>query len=223
MLKREMRESLESIMKLIASQFGENCEVVLHDWSKEYSSTIIAIENGHVSGRKVGDAGSNLGLEVMRGTSDGSNQLNYLTKTKDGRILRSSSLYLKDETGRLVGALCINVDVTNYINMQKQLSTITMFPCVSPSSEDLSDEFFTTDVKELLQYLIEEGTKQVGKDPKEMTREDKKKFVAYLDQKGAFLITKSGPEICQYLGISKYTLYSYLNEINGEQEKREEK
>ena len=139
MLKIEMRETLESIMKLIASQFGENCEVVLHDWSKEYSSTIIAIENGPVSGRKVGDAGRNLGLEVMRGTSDGSNQLNYLTKTKDGRILRSSSLYLKDETGRLVGALCINVDVTNYINMQKQLSTITMFPCVSPSSEDLSD------------------------------------------------------------------------------------
>ncbi len=222
MLKKEMRVMLESIMKLIAAQFGENCEVVLHDWSKEYSSTIVAIENGHVSGRKVGDAGSNLGLEVMRGTSDGSNQLNYLTKTKDGRILRSSSLYLKDEAGRLVGALCINVDVTNYINMQKQLSNITMFPGVSPSSEDLSDEFFTTDVKELLQYLIEEGTKQVGKDPKEMTREDKKKFVSYLDQKGAFLITKSGPEICQYLGISKYTLYSYLNEINGEQEKREE-
>ena len=99
-LKREMRGMLESIMKLIAAQFGENCEVVLHDWSKEYSSTIVAIENGHVSGRKVGDAGSNLGLEVMRGTSDGSNQLNYLTKTKDGKILRSSSLSLQG------GSLC---------------------------------------------------------------------------------------------------------------------
>ena len=59
---------LVNIMKLIAAEFGPQCEIVLHDWSKEYDKTIIAIENGHVSGRKVGDGGSNLGLEVMRGT-----------------------------------------------------------------------------------------------------------------------------------------------------------
>lgn len=96
---------LESVMKLIAAQFGPDCEVVLHDWSKEYESTIVAIENGHVSGRKVGDGGSNLGLEVMRGTTDGSNQLNYITQTQDGRMLRSSSLYLTDENGKKMEAV----------------------------------------------------------------------------------------------------------------------
>ena len=97
-MERESQRLLESVMKLIAAQFGPDCEVVLHDWSKDYESTIVAIENGHVSGRKVGDGGSNLGLEVMRGTTDGSNQLNYITQTQDGRMLRSSSLYLTDET-----------------------------------------------------------------------------------------------------------------------------
>lgn len=78
-MEKESQRLLESVRKLIAAQFGPDCEVVLHDWSKEYESTIVAIENGHVSGRKVGDGGSNLGLEVMRGTTDGSNQLNYIT------------------------------------------------------------------------------------------------------------------------------------------------
>ena len=91
-MEKESQRLLESVMKLIAAQFGPDCEVVLHDWSKEYESTIVAIENGQVCGRKVGDGGSNLGLEVMRGTTDGSNQLNYITQTQDGRMLRSSPL-----------------------------------------------------------------------------------------------------------------------------------
>ena len=83
-------ELFKAIMKMIAKQFGDKCEVVLHDWSGGYDKTIVAIENGHVSGREVGDCGSNLGLEVMRGISGGDNQYNYITKTKLGKTLRSS-------------------------------------------------------------------------------------------------------------------------------------
>ena len=68
-MEKESQRLLESVMKLIAAQFGPDCEVVLHDWSKEYESTIVAIENGHVSGRKVGDGGSNLGLAALAAPS----------------------------------------------------------------------------------------------------------------------------------------------------------
>ena len=162
---------LVNIMKLIAAEFGPQCEIVLHDWSKEYDKTIIAIENGHVSGRKVGDGGSNLGLEVMRGTSDGSNQLNYLTQLSDGRMLRSSSLYLEDEEGKKIGALCINRDITDYIRMQNQLSEITMVPNGVPGGNMETREFFTTDVNELLDYLLSESIRQVGKSPSQMNKE----------------------------------------------------
>ena len=211
---------LVNIMKLIAAEFGPQCEIVLHDWSKEYDKTIIAIENGHVSGRKVGDGGSNLGLEVMRGTSDGSNQLNYLTQLSDGRMLRSSSLYLEDEEGKKIGALCINRDITDYIRMQNQLSEITMVPNGVPGGNMETREFFTTDVNELLDYLLSESIRQVGKSPSQMNKEEKKKVISQLDRKGAMLITKSGPKICQALGISKFTLYNYLEEIHKQQDDR---
>lgn len=220
-MNSDYQRLIKSIMKLIAAQFGENCEVVLHDWSNEYDKTIIAIENGHVSGRHVGCGGSNLGLEVMRGTSDGSNQLNYLTQLPDGRMLRSSSLYLEDENGQKIGALCINSDITDFINIQRVASQITMIPDRLNGDGSGTKELFTKDVNELLDYLLVESVHLIGKIPSEMTKEEKKQAICYLDQKGALLITKSGPRICQYFGISKYTLYSYLEEIH--QKQREEK
>lgn len=55
----KLLELLEQIAKAIAAQFGSNCEVVLHELSgKSAYSSIVAIENGHVTGRKVGDGPS---------------------------------------------------------------------------------------------------------------------------------------------------------------------
>ena len=50
-------ESLKQIAAGIAAQFGDKCEVVIHDVSSSHPEhTIVHIENGHVSGRKVGTA-----------------------------------------------------------------------------------------------------------------------------------------------------------------------
>lgn len=197
---------LTEVAKGIAAQFGDNCEVVLHDWSRPYDSTIIAIENGHVTGRKVGDPGTNLGLEIMRGTSDGDNRHNYITQTADGRILRSTSIYMKNEAGTIVGALCINYDITDLMVAEKTLQSLTASG-LAPVRES-----FVSNVNELLDTLIQEAQEAVGKPPAHMGKEDKIRFIQLLDVKGAFLIKKSGERICSYLGISKYTLYNYLEE-----------
>ena len=42
-------------------------------------------------------------------------------------------------------------------------------------------------------------------------KNDKKFVVQYLDKAGAFLITKSGDKVSSLLGISKFTLYSYMD------------
>lgn len=199
---------LQEVMHLIAEEFGSQCEVVLHDWSHGYEKTIVAIENGHVSGRKVGDCGSNLGLEVIRGTSDGGNQFNYVTKTKTGRTLRSSSLYFKNEQGEKIGALCINYDITDLIAAQNTVAGLTM-------TEKAREEHFATDVNDLLKYLLAESVRVIGKPVEDMTKEDKQKALKYLDEKGALLITKSGSKICKFFGISKFTMYNYLEEVRG--------
>ena len=65
-------------------------------------------------------------------------------------------------------------------------------------------------VTELLDSLIEHALAEVGKPVVMMTKEDKIRVVRYLNDAGAFLITKSGDRIASVLGISKFTLYKYM-------------
>ena len=50
-------EMLKQLADGIAAQFGDKCEVVIHDVNN-MDHSIVYIVNGHVSGRKVGDGGS---------------------------------------------------------------------------------------------------------------------------------------------------------------------
>ncbi|EPZ53110.1 transcriptional regulator [Alicyclobacillus acidoterrestris] len=196
---------LKELIKGIARQFGSNCEVVLHDLERPYESTIVAIENGHVTNRKVGDPGTNLGLELLRGNVENGNKFNYITQTKDGRLLRSTSIYMQNDEGKTIGSICINFDITALTMAERALREIT--DCdVQPEYK----ETFVNDVNELLDTLIQEAQDIVGKPVAMMAKEDKVEFIRHLDRRGAFLIKKSGERVCSYLNISKFTLYNYL-------------
>ncbi|MGF7031100.1 putative transcriptional regulator YheO [Paenibacillus mucilaginosus] len=204
---RDEFDFLSVLVKGIAAQFGENCEVVLHDLTGSYESTIVAIENGHITGRKVGDPGTNLGLELLRGSQVDGNRFNYVTQTKDGRMLRSTSMYMKNAEGRTVGALCINFDITDLMVAERTLHSLT-----AANLQPEVKESFVSNVSDLLDALIQEAQEDVGRPVALMTKEDKMRMIALLDRKGAFLIKKGGEKICAYLNISKYTLYNYLEE-----------
>ena len=91
------------------------------------------------------------------------------------------------------------------------------------ANQGQQEEIFADNVEQLLEYLIAEGEKMAGKAAASMNREEKLKFINFLDQKGAFLISKSGQKICGLLQISKFTLYNYLDIIRGDKKPEEEK
>jgi len=202
------REALTKIMDLMEHQFGPDCEIILHDLTGDYDKTIIDIRNGHITNRKVGDCGSNLGLEVIRGTVSNGDRFNYITRTRNGKTLRSSTVYFYNEEKQLIGALCVNTDISESIRLEEYLREINRY---SPKHEENGEEFFANNVSDLLEYLIQEGMCIVGKQCEDMTKQDKLKMLQFLDGKGAFLITKSSEKICEVLGISKFTLYNYLD------------
>lgn len=203
------------LAKGIAEQFGSSCEVVVHDLqSADPDSTIIAIENGHVSGRKVGDGPSHVVLEALRSNSkDLKDRLAYLTRTEDGKILKSSTIFLRDESGALEGIFAINYDITLMLAMGNALHEITATDVDAPKEP----ESISRNVTDLLDELIEQSVRLVGKPVALMTKEDKVKAIGFLNDSGAFLVTKAGQKVCTFFGISKYTLYSYIDEAKGSQ------
>ena len=206
-------ESLVMIAHGIARQFGNDCEVCIHDFqANDLEHTICYIINGHVSGRKIGDGASKIVLETLEALKKGDNvsdHLGYRTHTSDGRILKSSTIFLKDESGKYRFILGINHDMTNFINAQSALSNVV--ENIETTGEDIYGQI-PLSVNDLLDNLIEQSVKLVGKTPALMTKDEKVKAIKFLQDAGAFLITRSGDKISQFFGISKFTLYSYIDQ-----------
>ena len=200
-------ELLRQVAAGIAAQFGSDCEVAIHDLSRDPDRSIVFIANGHVSGRKVGDGASTVVMEQLR-TQDPEprDHLCYLTKTPDGKILKSSTVYIRDRKGKVSAILAINYDISRLILMEEALRDL-----VSTGEEAPAEPERITNVSGLLDELIQQSVALVGKPAAVMNKEDKVKAIQFLSQNGAFLITKSGDKVAKYFGISKYTLYSYID------------
>jgi predicted transcriptional regulator YheO len=197
----------------LGQTFGKYCEIVVHDFNSPESS-IISIENGSLTGRKIGDTLDALGFQLLK-THPASDLLNYRTKTKEGKELRSSSVFLRDEKGQIFGALCINIDVSGLLKAQEWLQEAL------GSASTTIDERFEHSVDEVLENLIQNAISSIDKKMADMTREDKVAIVAYLEAKGAFLIRYSVERVAELLGMTKYTIYNYLDEIRKKQEAAE--
>lgn len=199
----------DQLLTLIASQFGSNCEVVLHDLTNDYNHTIVDIRNSHVTNRRIGGCGSNLGLEVLSGSVVEGDRFNYVTTTPDGKILRSSSIYLQNDEGKVIGSICINLNITESLQFEGFLRQYNHF-------EASQSEFFAQDVNNLLDYLIQQAQELVGKEPRDMNKEERITFLTYLYRKGTFQISKSSIKICEILNVSKFTLYNDLETIRAQ-------
>jgi predicted transcriptional regulator YheO len=191
----------------IAGQFGSNCEVVYHDLTKDYEHTIVAIANGHVTGRTVGGPGTNEGLKALKKAGEGgSTYTTYLSHTKEGKTLRSTSIYIHDKKGNIIGSLCINYDITDIMYLQNTLSELTSTP-------QNSNECFASDISEVLDSMINDSINYIGKPITRMTRNDKVNAIRYLDDHGAFLVKRSCERVCELFCITKHSFYAYLEEV----------
>ena len=211
MMNGQLLACLKQIAGGIAQQFGPSCEVVVHDLS-DVEHSIVAIENGHVSGRKVGDGPSMAVLDALSGHPEKLHtEGSYLTKGKNGRVLKSTTVYLRDTNGKIIALFCMNFDIT-----ELSLAGSALAPLISVMSPKGEDRSIPQNVAELLDDLLEDSVRLVGKPVPLMTREDKMRAVQFLNERGALLITKSGDKISKFLGISKYTLYSYIGGASDE-------
>lgn len=210
-----MRHTLDFLKQLahgLAIQFGSSCEIAIHDLkTKDLEKSIVYIENGHISNRQTGDGPSGIVLETLQ--SDPStihDKLSYLIKTEDGRILKSSTFYIRDDDGSISYIFSLNYDITAFTAASTAIQSLVATKDNLPDLTGDSPRQITHNVNELLDLLIEQAVAKVGKPVAMMNKDDKVAVVQYLDHAGAFLITKSGDKVSSYLGISKFTLYSYM-------------
>ena len=201
------------LVDALAETFGKNCEVVLHDFSKPDQS-IIKIANGHLTGRDIGGPATDLILSYL-GKKDKKVDalIGYRTKTKKVDELKSTTIFIKNGANKIIGALCINVDITPYIsarNILEELCTAPDFP-----SKELSEnpEKFESTVDQLIKELLDQNIRKTGKPVAHMRKEDKLGIIRDLKEKGVFLIKGSARKLSKELNVSLPTIYKYLEEL----------
>lgn len=187
----------------IAKTFGSHCEVVIHDLT-DVSSSIVAIYNGHVTGRDVGSPMTDLGLTVLRKGSEEDLLLNYPNKSIKGKKLKSSSMMIRDEKGEIVGCLCINIDLTLLAMAGSVLNEITSLV------DEKEEESFPQSVSDLEKRMIDRAVEKIGKPVGLMEKAERMEFIRLLDEMGLFLIKGTIQNVAELLEVSKFTIYNYL-------------
>ena len=215
-------DQLKQIADLVAAQFGSAAEVVIHDFTGELDHTIVYIVNGHVTGRTIGDAPTQSFLKYMNVNHPRKSieKVRHISHLPNGRIIRSSTANFFDEDGTLNSSLCINQDITDLValeNAVKGLSESGQFETSVLYTNGNEFDLQPSSIHGMMDNIITEALAFIGTPPDKMNKDAKIKLLQFLDERGVFMIQKSGQKVCELLGISKFTLYNYLEEARGKE------
>jgi predicted transcriptional regulator YheO len=211
---RRMIAILEQLVPALAEALGPNTEIVLHDVTNP-PNTIVAIANP-ITGREVGGPASDLGLEILQsGWSE--HLIGYRSELEDGRVLRSSSLFFKDDQGQALCAICLNTDVTALDKAKDTLQELTELRTLSEltgSSVAVRGETFPRNIEDLSKSVLRDAIAETGIAVDLMKKRHKIAVVAELQRRGFFSIRDAVDIAADALKISRYSVYNYLNEID---------
>ena len=204
-------KSLIPIAETIGKTFGNRCEVVLHDLTIPEKSVVYTV-NGDVTGRREGQTFDRLVRSVLLNknfTRDYA--VNYTFETEDGRRIKSSSSLVRDEAGEVVGVFCVNYDITFMKTLHDELELFR--PLQEDSSvicpEMAADQDVTTVVDTLIDNIVSSRKKQG------LTKQDNLEMIRFMDDKGIFLVKGAIDKVAACMGLSKVTIYGYLDTVRG--------
>jgi predicted transcriptional regulator YheO len=210
MIEKEfILDMLKRIADTTVSIFSINCEVLIYDLTDLKNSLIYC--TGDISKRQPGEPVSDFILNKMKEEGDSiKDRLNYKSTLKNGRIFRSSTAFFRDTNGRAIAAICLNFDTTEFMNAVHFLENFVKFNEINNS---INKDTFPSSVNDTVRTLVEEAIEEIGKQPPSMSTGERIQFVKILEQQGAFLIKGALDQIAIIMGLSKYTVYSYLQRI----------
>ncbi|WP_427889161.1 helix-turn-helix transcriptional regulator [Kribbella sp. GL6] len=189
----------------IAATFGRKCEVVLHDYRKEDHS-VIAV-SGNVTGREVGSPMSSIGLALRRQGDAAESDLNYVTRTPDGRVIKSSTILLRTPDQHVVGALCINFEVTELRALGRLVGELAG----ELETPDAPTTTFSKDIESVIETVITEIEDELGHPVSRLTISERTEVFRMLDERGIFQVRRAIPLVAERLGLSRATVYNYIS------------
>ena len=202
-------EQYNQLVPFLGAALGDNCEVALLDCR---SRQVVAIANGHVSGRSVGAPMTDLAQRIAdrRDWVHTDYITNYEGLSCENGVLRSSTYFIK-ENGELLGMLCVNIDTSSF----RQISTLALrlagleFPNLHMEQETFVDSATDT-IRLTLRETFPAGV------PESFSREDRRMVLRQLLSRHVFQVKGAVPRVAKLLGCSEPTIYREISRLNSE-------
>ncbi|MEV5476906.1 helix-turn-helix transcriptional regulator [Streptomyces sp. NPDC052207] len=196
--------ALTPVVDGIVATLGSFCEVVVHDFRRPENS-VVAIA-GSVTGRAVGGSMSEIGMGLLARGDEATDELNYVTRTPSGKLLKSSTMLLRDPSGTVFGALCVNVDITAVNQAHAligELAGVTGATAVPTTT-------FGDDIDSVVDAIVDSHQLRQNKQWSELSRDERLGLFRSLDEQGVFAVRGAAQHVAERLGISRASAYNYL-------------
>lgn len=215
-------ESLDAVFELLGRladvfvrTLGDYSEIVVHDL-RTIDASVIAIA-GMLTNRVVGAPIPDPEFVPERLRSISEDQVLYTTRTLDGRCLYSSTVWVRDLSGVIRGAICINVDQSDFRRAHEMLATLVAgLPATDTHRHQESVSPLTTfarSVDDFAMAALNQEMLEIGKPIHKWTRSDRLQVIGSLETQGVFQLRRSVEAVAEQIGVSRATVFSYLREI----------
>ncbi len=203
------------LVDFIADIIGSHCEVLLHD-IVDVENSVIAIRNGYISGRSLGCPLTDLGFKLLENKAylNQNAIVNYRSRTDSGENLISSTYYIKDEKGELIGMLCVNILNSPDHHINKMPAEFPLNALLSNVVQMDDNEEVTESLSTSLDSVVDDAVKKVMAKYKisaeRMSIDEKCAIVQELRENGIFKIKGAITKVATTLKASESTIYRYL-------------
>lgn len=196
------------LAEVLSQMFQNVLEVVIHDF-QDLDHAIIFIANGHISGRSLGGPVSEINLRRLLEEGQFPDKLvNFSSRNTRGQPLKSSSIAIRDDQGKLIGAFCMHFDLSHFTQFQTFLD---FFLSTKEDSLVGVNDFGLSQPHDLeITEEIEAWLLKAGLHTAQLTYQDKQSIVNHLYKKGCFKRKGAISIVAGALQLTRQSIYNYI-------------
>lgn len=209
MIEKMILKSYFNIIDGLAEYLGPCYEIVLHSM-ETFDHSVVHIVNGEHTGRKVGSPITDKALQMLEiFEHENKREITYFSKNKKGEPLKSTTIAINGENGRIIGLICMNF----YMNspLSKILASFGTSDLTSVQTEP--NEHFAENIDDLIVSSLNTVKTSVENDDNIMPANKNKVIIQTLHDRGIFNIKDAVIKVADLMGISKNTVYMHLRNL----------
>ncbi len=228
-MTHDMIQRLTTLVNFLGNVLGPDYEIALYDLELD-NHPVIAIANGRVSGQTIGSPLPEVaqGLLSQKQYEQGDYVLNFTSHLRStGKAIRSSVMFIRDDTGKLSGLLGINFDDSRFLSLSNSLlnrihpqdslphsDADPRIPQTQPAADTAPWKgALHNDVAGMIQEIFAEMARALPVPPDRLTQDERIAFIAQLKQHGMFRLKGAVQYTAENLGCSQASIYRYLSKI----------